>query len=109
MRVQITVPRNTPIATPLVVQMMYPGSRIDTIDVGVPPGHAYLTGLQLYAGNLSAPLIPESGSNIAFLVEDGNHVISHTPVIFDEPSFKLIFKCYNLSNFYNHTFTIDLD
>ncbi len=114
MRIQITVPRNTPISTPLAVNINYPGDVIDRIDVGIPPGHAYLTGIQMFVGNLSARAIPDAGSNISFLVDDGTHVVSQAPpgghlFQFDMPSFKLIFKCYNLSTFYAHTFTIDLD
>lgn len=114
MRIQLAVPANTPIGTPFVLTVPYVQSSVITHEeIKVPDGHAYLTGLQIRAWRSHGTIIPETGSNTEWLVDNGRIIIRNTRVLLDPPQYSIEFRAYNLDNVYTHvythTFYIDLE
>ncbi len=75
----------------------------------IPKGHAFLTGLQMYAGHAFVRVIPEGDSNVEWLTDDNRVITKNITLTYDAPSFEIIFKCYNEDDSFPHTFYIDLD
>lgn len=109
MRVQITVPPNTQKGAPYIVAVQYGASHMRMQSIKFPDAKCYLRGLQMYAGHMSARVIPEYDSNTEWLVDNNRLVVKNIPLDFDAPSFEVVFKCYNEDDSYEHSFYIDLE
>ena len=109
MRVQITVPPNTPKTAPYIVTLQYGAQVMRVQSIKFPDAKCYLRGLQMYAGHRSARIIPEADSNVEWLVDNARTIIKNIMLDFDAPTFEVVFKCYNQDDSYEHSFYIDLD
>lgn len=110
MRIQITTPANTPIASPLstVVQYMQ-GLVITHEEIKIPDGHAYLTGIQMYASKGVSPEIPEPGSNTVWLVDNNRVIVKNIRIRLEAPLYAIEFRTYNTDSVWPHSFYIDLE
>ncbi len=109
MRVQITVPPNTPKNNPQVTRLQYGSGSMRMQSIKFPDAKCYLRGLQMYAGHQSGRIIPEMDSNTDWLVDNGRTIVRNIPLDFSEPSFEVVFKCYNEDDSFEHSFYIDLE
>ena len=108
MRLQITTPPNTPKNNPLVTIVTYPLGEMKTQVIEIPKGHAYLTGIQIFAGH-QGRIIPELESNVEWIVGDGRPIEKHVYIKHDIPSFELVINTYNEDDTYPHSHYIDLE
>lgn len=109
MRIQISVPPNTPIETPLVTRLLYNNKVMNRQAVEIPDGHAYLTGVQLLAGRVLLRVLPEPDSNAEWLTGNNRVVEKRIKLNYDLPSFQIEVRAYNLDDTYQHSFYIDLE
>ena len=113
MRIQITIPANTPIASPLITRVQFTEGTIVTRQrIMAPYGHLFLTGIQIRYGNLNSLVIPTGGSNTDWLVLGGNQDKTYerlNPIVFDPPKYQIEVRAYNLDDTYPHTFYIDME
>ena len=109
MRLQITVPANTPVNAPQVQKYQFNGSQMTHEVIRIPKGHAYLTGIQIRAGQQSEIIIPEPDSNTAWLIGDGDTIDRHVTASYNLAVFTVTISAYNTDDTYPHTFLVDLE
>lgn len=110
MRLQILVPKNTAIASPVTITTQFmQGPIISVEEIFVPDGHAFLTGLQMRTGHANGIVIPERGSTTEWLVDNGRTIRKGIRIVLDPPQYAVEFRAYNLDDTYPHTFYIDLE
>lgn len=109
MRIDLTIPPNTQPSAPLskfFVFMEAPVISRETIEI--PKGHAYLTGLQMYAGGRFFHVLPEANSGSDWITSDGVTIEKGIRVPLEAPRYMLEFRAYNQDGRYAHTFHIDI-
>lgn len=110
MRVQITTLPNTPITAPLVTTVRFMQGLVITREViSIPKGHAFLTGIQLTASGHAGIDLPESGSNVQWITDDGRELDYHKTIQLEAPHYEIVIRTYNLDSVYTHSFYIDLE
>jgi hypothetical protein len=107
MRIQLTVPANTPRETPVTYLALYDDKTLSKQVIKIPRGHAYLTGVQIRAAGLGR-IIPEKGSNTEWIVDDDQTITKNIFVEISLPSFSIAVLAFNEDDTYEHTFYIDL-
>lgn len=95
----LTIPKNTPIASPVIYQLPLPKGMVHKIWVEFPRGCSGLAGFQIWRTVSPVFPLPEG----VWLRSDNsilNFAFSH--IIADEP-YSLVLKGYNLDDTYDHT------
>lgn len=108
MRVQVTTPPNTKRTDPQVTKILYNGETMKRQIIEIPKGHAYLTGLNIRAGN-SAIIIPEPDSNTEWIVGENRVIEKNVFLKYDPPSFQIVITTYNEDDTYPHTHYLDME
>lgn len=109
MRIDLTVPPNTQPAAPLSRFFVFTEAEyISSEIIEIPKGHAYLTGLQMYAGGRVFPVLPEAFSGSQWITSDGVTIAKNIRVPLEAPRYMLEFRAYNQDGRYAHTFHIDI-
>lgn len=110
MYTNLNVPPNTPIARPVSFTLPFMDAlviRHERIDI--PKGHAFLTGIQLYAGGRVLRFLPEAGSGNEWIQGDGITYERYIPFHLEPPRFYIEIRAYNLDAVYTHSFYINLE
>lgn len=116
MRLQIAVPANTPVATPLVTRAQFmQGQALNHELILAPYGHMFMTGIRLYVAGENQWALPEPGSITTppgWIVLGGNRDATyerniHIPL--EPPKYLIEVWAYNTSTLYAHTFYVDLE
>lgn len=110
MRFELTIPPNTPVGAPVSQTFQYTGNlngHIMGYVVRIPKGHAYLAGLQMYAGR-KGRVIPALGSGVEWMRGDGDTIISSDIIELEPPQYAVELRGYNLDDTFSHTFYLDL-
>lgn len=98
------IPANTPINSPVEKQITIEGQALTSIIILIPPGHAALTGLQIYYGDLQ--LVPANKGE--WLKGDDETLTFPETFELPEPTTTLNMLGYNLDTQNNHTFYVRL-
>lgn len=110
MRIEFTIPKGTPEATPFSLRTNYiAGTVIRREHITVPEGHKGLAFMQLLVGSSPFPVLPDSSSNTKWIRGDKNEYEFNKQIIIDPPQFTIELRGYNLDNLIDHTFIIDLE
>lgn len=110
MRIDFTVPKNTPQAAPFSQTFVFmEGPNIDSEIIVIEKGHAFLTGLQIYAGGRFFHVLPEAYSGVDWMTGDGVTITKHIHIPLEAPRYMIELRGYNLDAVFQHTFRVDLD
>lgn len=110
MRIDFTVPKNTPQSAPLSQSFVFmQAPEITREQVTIEKGHAFLTGLQIYAGGRFFHVLPEAYSGVDWMTGDGVTIDKHIRIVLEAPRFMVELRGYNLDQVFPHTFRVDLD
>lgn len=100
----VTVPKNTTAASPYSVTFNVSNGKVVRWEVDIPPGHAYLTGLQVY---YNYGVIVPFGNNAEWLSGDDENIVYIDDLnLASHSSPQLVFKGYNLDTVNDHTFRV---
>lgn len=99
----VTVPANTSATNPLIIYNPMTSGKIIRVEVDIPAGHAYLTGLQIW--HEGRPLYPDN-PNEWLTGDDDNIAIISDYIVKGYSLQKLQFKAYNVDTNLTHTFRV---
>jgi len=99
---RLTVPANTPSSSPASSRLEVEGDYVYEIAYFIPPGHAGLTGLRVYYGDLQ--LLPRNVDE--WIRGDGIYRSITTRWRFGSRRTTLTFKAFNDDDTYEHSFYI---
>lgn len=109
MRLQLTVPRNTPPTSPLsIVGQFMEAPFISRVSVTIPKGHMWLTGCQLRVGRRHS-VLPEPGSSTEWLTDDGTTITRSVHIEIEPPLYSVELRGYNSDDTYPHSFYVDIE
>lgn len=106
--IEFTVPKNTPEAAPTLVNYRLPGSKLQHISVGIPPGHHALARLQISVPGHGI-IVPGAGSNVSFVRGENDRIEFDLDVNLDPPSNVIQLYGFNTDALLDHTFILNID
>ena len=110
MRLQITVPPNTPAGKPVSATGSFEASdTIHSVTIQIPTGHAYLTGIQVKRGDRGLIIVPAPGSNTDWIIDDGRTIAFPLDIKLEPIRKEVIVYAYNIDDTYPHTFYVDVE